>query len=152
MTIDKIEQNKNSDFKFSAFASKPKSKEEENILLRMKQEDIENKRASQRNLDIYRLSLQAKDGNCNAIRKLLNYDFKDFDLSGDFAQKIDKEASQMLCEQRELYENSYGGLTDDAQEAVYAQIEKEQDFENEAQKERKANDLMDKMTTGFYSI
>ncbi len=127
MGIKSIEQLKNStDFKTSDYMTNPKKEEqaeEENYFLDMKAEDAEIKRASQQNNDIYRLQLKAHHGDCNAIKKLINYSFNNFNLDSSFANQLTKEANEMLEEARAIYTTSCGKLSDDSINAAKIQIE-----------------------------
>ncbi len=152
--VDKIETSKTG-LKSSKYISKPNKEEDKsgyNYFLEMKQRDIEQKRASQRNHEIYCLSLKAKDGDCSAIKKLINYSFKAFNLSDSFAQKLDKEAGEMLDEQVKMYMETDGVLTDNGQKAALEEVQKNYKCQNEAEEEQQVNDLMDKMTCGYSAI
>ena len=114
-----------SDSNTSKYVTKPKEedKAEENYFLKMKAEDAEIKRASQQNNEIYRLQLQAKGGSCSAIKKLINYNFKNFNLDSDFANQLTQDASEMLSKQLEIYTTSCGELSDNSINAAKSQIE-----------------------------
>lgn len=155
MRTDKIESTKLSSFSNSKYVSKPQDNEENqesNYFLDMKKEDIEQKRVSQRYHYIYRLSLKAKDGDCSAIKKLLNYNFENFSLDSSYAQKLNSEAGEMLSEQQNLYSDSAGELTDNAQKAALEEVQKNNEYKNEAEREEQVDELMDRMTCGLYSI
>ena len=124
----KVEQLKlSSDFNKSQYTTRPKQENdiEENYFLKMKAQDYEIKRASQQNNDIYRLQLQARHGNCGAIKKLINYNFKNFNLDSDFANKLTQEAQQILSEQQEIYTTSCGELSDVSTKFAQEQIQNE---------------------------
>ncbi len=155
MRTDKVELAKSRNFDNSKFMSEPKDskkEEESNYFLEMKKEDIEQKRASQRYHNIYRLSLKAKHGDCSAIKKLINYNFENFSLDSSYAQKLNSEAGEMLSEQQNLYSDSAGELTDNAQKAALEEVQKNNEYKNETEREEQVNELMDRMTCGLYSI
>lgn len=147
--VEKVDSLK-AGLKNSKHVSKPieEDKSGYSYFLEMKKQDAEQKRASQRNLEIYALALRAKDGDCSAIKKLINYNFKSFDLSDSFAQKIDEEASEMLSEQIELYMESDGALSDNGQQAALEEVQRNYEYRNEAEEEEQVNNLMDKMICG----
>ena len=152
--VEKVESLKNS-LKSSKHVSKPNNKEDKsgyNYFLELKNQDIEQKRASQRNLEIYSLALKAKDGDCAAIKKLLNYNFKSFNLSDSFAQKLDQEACEMLQEQIDLYTDQDGVLSDDGQKAALEEVQRNYEFNNEAEEQEQVDELMDKMTCGSSAL
>lgn len=156
MSVEKIEKIKSSsDFKTSSYVTKPKKDEEieENYFLKMKEEDAEIKRASQQNNEIYRLQLQAKNGNCLAIKKLINYNFKNFNLDSEFANQLTQEASEMLSKQLELYTTSCGELSDNSLNAAKAQIASNNHGEKtDIEMAEEYNNLISDMELGCYSI
>lgn len=157
MSTQKVEQTQSSAvYRTTPYMSKPEDKEDDkygaNYFLEMKAQDAEIKRASQQANDIYRLQLQARDGNCNAIEKLINYDFKNFHLDCDFAQTLQEEASQLLAKQLELYTTSTGTLSDLSINAAKEQVTKDCEGKTEVEQAQEYNALISEMELGCYLL
>ena len=149
MAVEKIKQKLDKGFQKSVYITKPQNKGEENYFLQMKAEDAEIQRASQQSRDIYRLQLQAKHGNCDAIKKLISYNFQDFGLDSEFAQELQNESKQMLSEQLAIYTTSCGKLSDTSIEFAKDKVAEDDDGSmSDMEKAQEYNNLIDDMELG----
>ena len=152
----KVEQGMlQSDFNKSNYMTKPQQEEntEENYFLKMRAEDEEHKRALQENNYIYRLTLRAKDGDCNAIKKLLSYNPVSFDTTNPIASKLLDEAKEMLSTAIGEYTDNAGKLSDYAINAARAQIENNSYGEKtDYERAQEFQNLLSDMAGGYYSI
>ena len=112
-------------------------------------EKYEYQRAFNDNNYLYQLGLDAKSGNCNAIKKILNYSCVIFDTVCQAAIKLINETVGMLKDLVSEYSNGTGMLSDKAEKAAYKEVENDKRCVNKAQIEQKAHEKMDDMLVGI---
>ena len=116
----------------------------------MKAQDIEIERASKENLFVYGLLKSAEGGNCDAIKKLLNYSYSSPGYTNEFANSLEQEIQEMTAQAFEEFTNGAGELSSFTQEAIENKVMADYKYEPDSQKAQKEYDeLFEEMQKGI---